>query len=561
MPKSIEVGKQNRRTIRLTPKDRSTHLHVIGASGKGKSKAIEAMIRQDIKAGHGVCLIDPHGTLYDDLVQWCAYHDVFRHRTIHLINPGSEESTVGFNPLWVRPDEDASRRVDRVVDACAKVWGGEDTARTPRLSKVLTCVFYALAVRNLTMVEAPDLLSTSNKDGLRKYLSSNIEHALFARLWQDFNALPARELHEYFESADSRFVRFLASPTIQAMLGSRERPIDFRKSMDNDEIVLINLQESGRLSFANASVIGALISNELFSLASGRPPDIADRHPFYFYIDECYRFLSDDIEDMLNQTRKRGLHVTLVHHYLEQLRQAGDGVYHAVMTNAQTKLVFGGTSDEDAEILTREIFRTEFDLDQTEEKLMRPSPTGTYRRVEISSYVESDTTTIGSGFAAGSGVGRHYDESGDAIGGYVETTQSGSSDFSGNSHTSTYGTSEVLVPNYAIMATALKSPEKVVHEAIALLRALGPQFAILKSPNKKSFYVKIPFVRPPIVTERTVDVFIGKVNDRSEYTMPRADALRQIETRRDDLVHEASGATRHMPDAGETEEDDQAFLQ
>lgn len=526
-------------------------MHVIGASGRGKSKALEHMIRQDIHKNHGVCLIDPHGTLYDDIVKWCAYHDMFRYRTIHLINPGGDDSTIGFNPLWVREGEEISRRVDRVVDAFAKVWGGEDTTSTPRLSKVLTCVFYALAYRNLTIVEASDLLSTSNVDGLREYLSTELGSPLFDRLWADFNDLPARTLHEYFESTDSRMVRFLASSTIRSMLGSNEHPIDFGKSMDNNEIVLIKLQESEKLSFANALVIGTLITNELFSLASERPEGLAERHPFYLYIDECYRFLTSDIEDMLNQTRKRGLHVTLVHHYLDQLRKESEAIYHAVMTNAQTKLIFGGLTDDDAEILAREVFRSEFDLDQVEETLNRPTATGEYSReiLHSSQSARSEAGGSGTGSAVGASgglsVAQHFSADGGEIGGYYETVSnvdvgsSSETSFSTEGTTTSEGWHEVLVPEYAIMPTALKSMDKVMHEAMVKLRTLGQQFAVLKRPTERSTYIKIPFVKNPIVTGRTVDAFITTTIEQSEYTLPQTQALKAIEERRLALVEMA----------------------
>lgn len=555
MPRPIEVGRLGGRRINLTPEDRSTALHVIGASGQGKSKFLEHMIRQDIRNGHGVCVIDPHGTLYDALVKWCTYHGLDRRRKIHLINPSEAKWTVGFNPLWVRDGEDIERRVDRVVDGFAKVWGGEDSTSLPRLTKVLTCVFFALAKRRLSLVEGADLLSSSNRDGLRKYLSSNLDHTLFDRLWADFNSLKKERLHEYFESTDSRFMRFLASPTIRAMLGSIEQPIDFRKCMDNDEIVLVNLKESGKLSFQNASVIGALIFNELFSLASERDEALAEKHPFYVVVDECYRFLSSDIEDMLNQTRKRGLHVALVHQYLYQLEKAGEEkeIYKAIMTNAQTKMVFGGASDEDAEILAKEVFRTELDYDQIEDVLSKPVPTGRFYKETLNSWSSTDAESEGYGIGEGdtdgasSAVVQMYDQHGQAIGGYTEVSGSSagktasSSQFSSSSHSETEGTHEVLVPEYALMPTAFKSPEKVMHEAVVRLRKLKKRFAIIKRPDdERSVYLKIPFVDEPPVPERYRTKFINRTIGRNTHALPQEDALEVISERRRQLVFDST---------------------
>ena len=145
-PVLVGVGKGGQQ-ITLSAIDRSTHMHVLGASGRGKSKFLENLIRQDIEHRHGLCLIDPHGTLYDEIVTWCAHHRLSGRRKIHLIDPSETDWTVGFDPLRCDDPEFLSVTVDSAVDACAQVWGGEDTDKTPLLKKCLRCVFYALADR------------------------------------------------------------------------------------------------------------------------------------------------------------------------------------------------------------------------------------------------------------------------------------------------------------------------------------------------------------------------------------------------------------------------------
>jgi len=80
-----------RRPIRLQPKDREIHMHIIGSSGSGKSRLLEWMMRGDLKNRQGFCLIDPHGELYDTVVSWCARSVL--DRDIILLNL-SEPSTV-----------------------------------------------------------------------------------------------------------------------------------------------------------------------------------------------------------------------------------------------------------------------------------------------------------------------------------------------------------------------------------------------------------------------------------------------------------------------------------
>lgn len=146
-------------------------MQVVGASKKGKSKGLEYFSRQDIVNGQGLCLIDPHGTLYHDIVKWCATHRLLEHRKIRLFDPSAEGWCVGFNPLQLDGETEITVRVDAMVKACAQVWGGEDTARTPLLKRCLRAIFYILATRELTLLEAVDLLSPADPDGIRAYLT------------------------------------------------------------------------------------------------------------------------------------------------------------------------------------------------------------------------------------------------------------------------------------------------------------------------------------------------------------------------------------------------------
>src|ERR1051326_1211104 len=83
--------------ISLTPEERSAHIHVIGASGSGKSKFLEWLIRADLGNRQGFCLIDPHGSLYRDILNYSA-HKALR-RDIVLLNLSEPSQIIGFNPF------------------------------------------------------------------------------------------------------------------------------------------------------------------------------------------------------------------------------------------------------------------------------------------------------------------------------------------------------------------------------------------------------------------------------------------------------------------------------
>src|SRR5687767_6200086 len=99
----------NGNRLSITPEmRRSTHMHVIGGSGTGKSKFLEWLIRQDINEGNGLCLLDWHGTLYEDVLRFCAYKDVGLcndFRKLILLNPSNPKFITGFNPFMNEGDD------------------------------------------------------------------------------------------------------------------------------------------------------------------------------------------------------------------------------------------------------------------------------------------------------------------------------------------------------------------------------------------------------------------------------------------------------------------------
>ena len=98
--------------------------------------------------------------------------------------------------------------------------------------------------------------------------------------------------------------------------------------------------------------------------------------PCYLYVDECQRYLIQDVANILDQSRKFGLHAILAHQHLGHLREAGEHIYRSVMTNARTKVIFGGLDDEDATVMACNVFRGQFDLQKSKPRYDKPTVVG-----------------------------------------------------------------------------------------------------------------------------------------------------------------------------------------
>ena len=536
MPHTVLLGREkgDDAPVVATPEQRSMHMHVVGATGQGKSRFIEQLIRQDIRHRHGVCLIDPHGELYEEITGWCARNGFHDSRQIHLIDPNETKWTVGFDPLRYDDPVYLTKTVDEAVAACAQVWGGEDTNRTPLLKKCLRAVFYVLARHRLPFSEAMKLSTAADPDGFRALVTTDLDDPIFRLLWEDLNALHPRDFRDAFSSTNNRLIEFLSSPTIRRMLSLKDTALDVSRCMEAGDIILVNLQPR-LISSDNARLIGTLLTNTLFNRALRRQKREATRRPFYLYIDECYRFLTDDIEAMLDQTRKFGLHVVLVHQHLGQLRKYGDHVFDAVMTNARTKVVFGGLADGDAELLAKQLLREKFDYNRTKPILDKPvavdHETITLRqRAEAfgQSYSTSSSSSRGDITGMSTGISQALALDGMPVRGETlssglnEVTSWGSGSASGESrsHVLSEGESESLKPILKILPTAVESESEILNRSIRVVRELPRQHFLLAHPGAESQVVVVPNVVSSFLSPRRKEAFLEGARVKSPFLLP-----------------------------------------
>lgn len=94
------IFRDEARDIRILDDDRRRHFYMIGQTGTGKSVLLQEMIKQDIEAGKGVCLIDPHGDLAEKVLSLIP---ASRAEDVVYFNPGDIERPLGLNMLEYDP--------------------------------------------------------------------------------------------------------------------------------------------------------------------------------------------------------------------------------------------------------------------------------------------------------------------------------------------------------------------------------------------------------------------------------------------------------------------------
>lgn len=407
----VPLGSSGNESFGLNAGDRQHHTHIIGSTGTGKSKFIELLVRHDLEnPDAGLCLLDPHGSLYEDVLHYVAQERPDLADRLVLFNPAQEtEHIIGFNPV-VTDGGHLDYLLDSLISACLKAWGQDDTDRTPRITKWLENIFYTIMVNDLTMVEAAPLMSIQSKQH-RETLLRNVHNDMVLDDWRMFDASTNTQKQALIEGAANRLRKFLRNGLVRNIIGQKERVLDFSEVMAQGNVVLVNLNGQGAISHENTKLLGVLLVNEIFRCAKLRNPRDPDLKPFYFYIDEFAQFITRDIARALEEARKFKLFMVLAHQHLAQLREEDDYLYASVLTNCKNKVVFGGLSREDAQIMSDEVSSGFVNLNAVKDEIYT---TKTRQRLELRSVRNrSHGTSQGESFSETDGQthGNSYTDS------------------------------------------------------------------------------------------------------------------------------------------------------
>jgi len=381
------------RMLRIEDKPRLEHMHVIGATGCGKSTFLLNCILQDIARGRGVCVLDPHGShpdsLLNMLLRFLQDHKWFASKRVHIIAPNIRDYVVGLNPLASLPNTDPAVIADAMQEAFSRVWGDEDAHKTPLTRRILRNIFIALAETGRPLADAMQLLDYEDPYRLRLELIAKLENESARQELEriERRSREPRGLTDFEANVlgpTNRLAEFLACDAMRLMFSTTraedDRTIDILDIINRGHILLVDLQQGPGVGIAATDLLGKIILCYLFMLMMHRKPYVLPGtteekyHPFYVYVDEAHRYMTDDVEALLSQARKFGIGVTLAHQYLGQLGKPGEKIYEAVRNSTETKVVFRVKSPEEAQALAYDVLP--LSLEMPVQASVRPTQIG-----------------------------------------------------------------------------------------------------------------------------------------------------------------------------------------
>ncbi len=336
-----------RRPVHITHEDRRRHVYIIGKTGVGKSVLLHDMARQDIRAGKGVCVIDPHGDLVEDLLKFIPPD---RAEDVIYFDPSDTERPMGLNIMEAYTEEQQHFMTTAVINLMYKLYDPQRTGIVgPRFEHaVRNAMLTVMSEPGATFVEVVRALTDPN------YVNSllpKVKDPVVKRYWTDQIARTS-DFHksEVLDYIVSKFGRFVTNKTIRNIIGQSKSAFDFRKVMDEGKILLINLSK-GKLGEENSNFLGLVLIPKILVAAMSRQeiPE-EQRRDFYLYVDEFQNFATPDFAVILSEARKYRLNLTVANQFIGQMEEE---VKNAVFGNVGTLIAFR-VGVTDANYLQRE---------------------------------------------------------------------------------------------------------------------------------------------------------------------------------------------------------------
>lgn len=304
----------NSDAVELSLDERRQGTYVIGTTGTGKSTLLKNIIYQDMKTDgrHGLCVLDPHGDLVDELLE--------------LVPPNRVEDVILFDPMdkdYAFPlnlldcDTDDPHQVRWVVSTImgtlrrlfAYSWG-------PRLEHVLRhTLLTALTMPSSTFLEVMLLLSN---DDYRKEIVAHLTDPVLIQFWKSFPR-SFKDQYELTSSTLNKISPFITDITMRHIVGQSHNTLRLKDVIDEGKILFVNLSK-GDIGEDSSALLGSVFVNQILIAALQRRSTApAKRRQFHLVVDEFQNFATESFAILQSEARKYAVDVLVAHQYRDQL--------------------------------------------------------------------------------------------------------------------------------------------------------------------------------------------------------------------------------------------------
>lgn len=334
----IHLGKSvyrgTTKEVFISEDDRRRHMYIIGKTGTGKTEMLKHLILQDIKAGHGVAFIDPHGDAAEDLLSMIPPE---RAEDVIYFNPADTERPIGMNMLEAVTEQEKHFVATYIVGLMYKLYDPHKTGIIgPRFEHAIrNAMLTVMSEPGNTFVEVVRVLTDAS---FVQELLPKVQDPVVRRYWTDQIA-QTNDFHksEVLDYIVSKFGRFVTNRMMRNIIGQSQSAFNLRDIMDNRKILIVNLSK-GRIGEENSNFLGLVLVPKILVAAMSRQDVPEDQRPdFFLYVDEFQNFATETFADILAEARKFRLNLIVANQFIGQIEEE---VKNAVFGNVGTVMSF-----------------------------------------------------------------------------------------------------------------------------------------------------------------------------------------------------------------------------
>ena len=322
--------------IYLKEDDRRRHQYIIGMTGTGKSTFLENLAIQDIKNNNGVCVIDPHGTLVENIL---AATPEERANDVILFDTSDIDRPIGLNILEAKSEQEKDLATQEMIAIFYKLVT-DPSMIGPMFEHNMRNAMLTLMADSEnpgTIIDIPRIFTDPD---FQKSKIEKVTDPLVRNFWEK-EMKKTSDFHksEMLGYLISKVGRFVENSLVRNIIGQRRSTLNLLDAMNSKKIILVNLSK-GKIGEMNSALLGLILVSkiQMAALSRARMPE-NERNDFYLYIDEFQNFITDSISIILAEARKYRLNLILAHQYLGQL--GGGGTEGKAKNSSVRDAVFG----------------------------------------------------------------------------------------------------------------------------------------------------------------------------------------------------------------------------